>query len=91
MFGFSDSATGSFPELPESLGYIKLSLVSFNALENKSDVIKELDFSSVTREANPKFFAPGSFLEKARDLEGINTLVEPTDVVLKNNIWSGKN
>ena len=88
MFGFSDSTTGSFPDLPESLGYIELSLVSFNVLENKSDVIKELDFSSITREVNPKFFAPGSFLERAQDLQGIKTLARPSEIALKNNIWS---
>ena len=88
VFGFSDFAMGSFQELPESLGYIDLNLVSFDALENRSDVIKELEFSSVTREANPKLFDQGNFLDKAQDFKGIKTLDRTTDIALKNNIWA---
>ena len=68
-----------------------MSLVSYRASNGKSDVIKELELSTIKQGTKPHFFSSGSAIARAQDFTGLKVVEKTNDIALKNSIWAEEN
>ena len=77
--------------MPASLGYISISTVTYNYVNNTSDVRNNFEIMTITPETKPHFFTQGSLIKRSPDTSGLKSVQDPSNIVLKDNLQAQDN
>ena len=79
-FGFFNSASFTFPEIPARLGYIEMSVSTFSYETFSTSPIKVIDIEPISPEKQPYAFFEGGSLSGETSVEGLKVPVNSQDL-----------
>ena len=79
-FGFFNPADFTFPEIPARLGYLEMSVSTFNYVNFSTTPIKVIDLEPISPENQPYAFVEGQQLTADTSVEGLKVPVNSRDL-----------